>query len=147
MALSHEELYKGFPDGKAEEWRKEAIDKYGAEAVERSETYLKKMGKEDFAKLNQDRVDVTEGLLTLINDDPSSEPVQRLIAKHYEIIRKFWGTHGHTDKQAEAYAALGELYVSDERYTSDKGQPNAVFAGFMLKAMKVFAAKLRSLDV
>jgi DNA-binding transcriptional MerR regulator len=144
MALSHEELYRGFPDGKAEEWRNEAIGKYGAEAVERSETYLKKMGKEDFEKLNQERVNVTEGLLALINDDPSGEPVQRLIAKHYEIIRKFWGTYGHVDNQAEAYAGLGELYVSDERFTTIKGQPNPAFAEFMRNAMTVFAAKLRS---
>jgi len=147
MALSHEELYKGFPDGKAEEWRKEAIEKYGAEAVERSENYLKKMSKDDFAKLNKERVDVTEGLLALINDDPSGEPVQRLVAKHYEIIRKFWGTHGQADNQAEAYAALGELYVSDERYTSIKGQANTAFAKFMRDAMTVFAAKLRRLDL
>jgi DNA-binding transcriptional MerR regulator len=142
MALSHEELYEGFPKGKAEEWRKEAIDKYGSKSVERSEKYLSKMGKDGFAKLKEESMNVILNLLQLVKEDPASEVVQAQIAKHYEVIRKFWGTHGEADKQAEAYAGLGALYVNDERYTMLDRKVNPEFALFMSKAMRHSADRL-----
>lgn len=134
MALTDDELYKGFP----KEYRDEAIETYGAESIERSEKYLKSLGKEGFAKLKDELAALTDQLIGSMKSDPASETVQRLIAKHYEIIRKFWGTHGTTNNQAEAYAGLGDLYVADDRYT--KGNPE--FAKFMNAAMKIYAAKL-----
>lgn len=134
MALTDDELYKGFP----KEYREEAIGLYGVESIERSEKYLKSLGKEDFAELKKELSTVTEQLTSLVKDDPAGEPVQRLISKHYVIIRKFWGTHGTPDTQQEAYAGLGDLYVNDDRYT--KG--NREFAEFMKKAMGTFASNL-----
>ena len=43
--LNHEELYEGLPKEKAEAWRNEAIEKWGKETVENSETSLQKMSK------------------------------------------------------------------------------------------------------
>ena len=51
----------------------------------------------------------------------------------------FWGTTKETDKQAEAYAGLGELYVSDERYLAQNGEPQPEFAEFLKQAMAHFA--------
>lgn len=56
-----------------------------------------------------------------------------------DVIRKFWGTSGSTDPQAEAYKGLGDLCVNDERFTQIDGQPNPIFALFMQKAMAYFA--------
>jgi len=60
---------------------------------------------------------------------------------HYRIIRQFWGRANEPDKQAEAYAGLGKLYVSDERYTMVERKPQPEFADFMCKAMAYFAKK------
>lgn len=139
MQLKHEELYDGLPKETAEAWKREAIEKYGAEIVERSERSLTHMTKEAIAQLKEESRRITEGLLTLVHEDPESEKVQTEIGKHYIIIRQFWGTHGDADKQAEAYAGLGRLYVEDERFTMTDGKPNAAFAGFMCKAMAYFA--------
>ena len=96
------------------------------------------MTKEDFNRLKEENKNITLNLLSLMNEDPLSDAVQKMIAKHYNIIRKFWGTDGSVDKQAEAYAGLGQLYVNDERYTSFDGKPNG-FALFMSKAMSHYA--------
>lgn len=143
MTFTHEELYEGFPKGKAEEWRKEAIDKYGSQKIEKSERYLGKLGKQDFIRLKEEGKRVTSKLLKLMAENPASEKVQEQIADHYEVIRKFWGTHGEADPQAEAYAGLGELYVTDERYTMENGIANPEFAEFLRKAMKQFAENLK----
>lgn len=68
------------------------------------------------------------------------------IAEHYELIREFWGTPGSPDKQADAYAGLGDLYVTDERYTTVNGAPSPKFAQFMNQAMKHFAKRLKQLE-
>jgi hypothetical protein len=137
--MKHGELYAGLPKETAESWRSEAIEKYGKETVERSEKNLLKMTKEDFSKLTTEAGKLSETLASMVNEDPAGSKVQDLIAQHYVVIRKFWGTHGSEEKQAEAYAGLGELYVADERYTMINGKPNPVYAEFMKKAMKIFS--------
>ncbi len=137
--LSHDELYEGFPKGKAEQYRKEAIEKWGEEAVVKSENALKKLNKEDIKRLKAEMEEINQTLAGMIQDDPTSAAVQEQIARHYQNIRAFWGTSGSPDLQGEAYAGLGDLYVADNRYTSIDGEPNAEFAAFMQKAMGYFA--------
>lgn len=140
--LSVEELYEGMPKEQATAWREEATKKWG-DAVNRSENHLRKKSKEEFEQLKQASDQNRHRLLSLIQEDPAGEKVQAAIAEHYELIREFWGTAGLPDKQAEAYAGLGDLYTSDERYTTVDGKPNPGFAQFMSIAMKYFAMTLQ----
>ncbi|PSR53475.1 MerR family transcriptional regulator [Adhaeribacter arboris] len=140
--LSTEELYEGLPKETTETWRKEAQEKWGS-AFEHSENHLRNKTKPDFERLKEQANANLKKLLSLMNEEPTSEKVQKEIAEHYEIIREFWGTSATPDKQAKAYAGLGDLYVSDERYTSQEGKPNPVFAQFLNKAMKHFAKQLK----
>ena len=134
-----EELYEGLPKEMGTTLRQEAINEYGKEAIERSERELMKLGKEGFKQLQTEFKQVTKDLFGLMNHTPESAQVQQLIARHYVLIRKFWGTSTKADKQAEAYAGLGKLYVSDPRYTSIDGVPKPAFAQFLEKAMGHFA--------
>jgi DNA-binding transcriptional MerR regulator len=137
--MTPEELYEGLPKEKAEAYRAEAMEKYGADAVLRSENELRKMSKEDFKKLGEESAEIRSALLALVNEDPASEKVQAQIARHYESIRKYWGTSGSADKQAQAYKGLGQLYVDDERFTMIDGKPQPEFALFLSKAMAHFS--------
>ncbi|MEZ4851342.1 MAG: MerR family transcriptional regulator [Bacteroidia bacterium] len=134
-----EELYEGLPKEFGTTYRKEAIDAYGKETIEQSEKELMKMGKDGFKKLQAELEDVSGELFKLRSEDPKSIKVQQLIGLHYEIIRKFWGTAHKKDKQAEAYAGLGQLYVDDERFTTVEGKPQPEYAKFLQKAMSHFA--------
>lgn len=139
IMLSHEELYEGFSKEQGEAYRHEAAKKWGADAVEKSESGLRQLGKAHFEQLKEEQKDIAAALFAMMNEDPTSPKVQTHIARHYENIRKFWGTHGSIEKQAEAYAGLGQLYVEDERYTQVNGQTQPVYASFLSKAMKHFA--------
>ena len=134
-----EMLYEGLPKEVGTTYRKEAMDKYGKEAVEQAETALLKMGKAGLNQLKQEQEQVADELFALRHESPESDKVQQLIARHYQIIRKFWGTSQSPDKQAEAYAGLGDLYVSDDRFTMVNGVPQPEFTLFLQKAMKYFA--------
>ena len=132
-------LYEGLSRETATAYREGAMDEYGKEAVARSEKELAKLGKEGFKKLQADFEHVNQALFALKNEAPEHANVQLLIARHYECIRKFWGTSNSADRQAEAYAGLGQLYVSDERFTAIEGEPQPEFALFLQRAMAFFA--------
>lgn len=137
--LNHDELYEGLPQERAAAYREEAIAKYGNEAVTKSENALRKMDKAAYQQLGSEQAEITATLFNLQHEAPESDAVQKTMQRHYENIRSFWGTAGEADKQAEAYAGLGQLYVDDERFLARDGKPQPEFAQFMAKAMAHFA--------
>lgn len=139
IMLKPEELYDGLAKETAEAYRTEASKKYGVEVVEHSEKALGKMTKDQFEALKAELKENANALFALKEEDPTNAQVQKLIARHYEIIRIFWGTSGSGDKQAEAYKGLGQLYVNDERFTMIDGQPQPEYALFLSKSMAYFA--------
>lgn len=137
--LNDEELYEGLPKEKAAAYKKEAQEKWGKDAVEKSENYLRQLSKQELGSLKADFERLGKKLASMVNEDPASPGVQEEVARHYAMIRQFWGTATSSDSQAEAYKGLGEMYVSDERYTTIDGNPHPEFASFMCKAMQHFA--------
>lgn len=137
--LTPEELYEGFSKKDADNFRKEAVEKYGTEAIEDSEKALKKMNKQQFAYLKAEQKEIAETLFKIKDLDPTSREVQKEIAKHYNNIRKFWGTEHNKDKQGDAYAGLGKLYESDERFTMIDGIHQPGYASFLSRAMEHYA--------
>lgn len=132
-----EKLYEGL-DGAAA-LRQEAIDEWGEEAIVRSENALVEMGPAALEQLKADQKDIDRRLRLLVDEDPTSDAVQAQIARHYELIRGFWGLRAGEPMKAAAYKGLGGLYASDERYTAVDGKPDPRFAAFMRAAMAHFA--------
>lgn len=139
MMLQPEDLYAGLNKETATMYRKEAVEKYGEETILRSEKTLMGLGKDGFEQLQAESADNFHKLFTLRNEDPFSPVVQKEIAKHYAIIRQFWGTASSEDTQAEAYACLGKLFLDDERFTMVDGKPRPEFAVFLAHAMEQFS--------
>lgn len=134
-----EKLYEGMPREEAAALRREAIDHWGEKAILRSEKALTEMSPDRLAKLKADQKDIAQRLRALRQADPCSEPVQAQIARHCEMIRGFWGLDAGEPIKAAAYKALGELYVTDERYSAVDGKPDPEFAAFMRAAMDHYA--------
>lgn len=136
--ISEKELYDGFPD-KEKNFRKEAIQKYGKNTIDRAENYLKKLSKDELEKLREEQKEIFKNLFDISSNNPESESVQMEIARHYKNIRKFWGTDGSVDPQWREYKGLGKLYIEDERFTLIEGKVQQNFAIFLSKAMSYFA--------
>ncbi len=136
--MKPERLYEGLPKEMGTSIRDEAIEKFGEEKVKRSEEELVKLNESDYSMLKEKLQGTTEELFKLQNQNHKSFEVQWLIKQHYEIIRKFWGTHKSSDNQAQMYTGLGRLYTTDERYTTMEGKPRPEFAEFLRKAMEHF---------
>jgi len=136
---NYEELYEGMPHEQAAAWRKEAIEKWGEDSVIRSEKSMLEMPKLDIERLKAEQKAINTALKALAGEDPQSDAVQEQIARHYVNIRSFWGVSDPTDLKAATYKGLAELYLSDERYTAEDGNPDPAFATFIRKAMIWFA--------
>jgi len=138
---NHKELYQGFSKEVGTIYRKEAIEKYGKETVEHSESELMKLGMVGYEALKNELKSISRLLFELSDGNPEADEVQSLVEQHYEVIRKFWGTSKSADKQAEAYAGLGDLYVSEDSYLANvtDGIPKPKFSQFLQKAMRYFA--------
>lgn len=139
LNMKPEKLYEGLPKEMGISIRDEAIEKFGAEKIKKSEEELLKLNASDYAKLKDKLQGTTEKLFKIRNQDHKSFEVQWLIKQHYEIIRKLWGTYDSLENQAEMYAGLGTLYVEDERYTTMEETPQPEFAEFLSRAMEHFA--------
>ncbi len=136
--LNHEDLYEGLSKETAGTYRKAAIDAYGEDAINNAEQHLLKMGKRNFEQLKAEQQEIAAAIMAKMHLSPESVSVQALIFRHYENIRQFWGTAHSDDPQAEAYKGLGELYLTDERYTTIDGKSNLAYAQFLSKAMTYF---------
>ncbi len=136
--ITNKELYEGFSTENVTKIRDEAIEKYGEEKVLKSEAFLKKLSSEQIEQLKNEQKEIFKNLFDLSGKEPESEEVQMEIARHYRNTRKFWGTDGSSDSQWEEYKGLGELYISDERFTVINGNAQPEFARFLAKAIAHF---------
>lgn len=135
---SYKELYDGLNHETAKNYHDEAINKFGKDVVEKSERELMSNGKLAFENLKIEFQECANKLFLMKGDIPSSNVVQSEIANHYRLIRRLWGTSNKSDNQAEAYAGLGQTYVSDNRYTMMEGKEQPEFALFLKNAIEYF---------
>lgn len=137
--LNLDELYDGLSQEEAQNYRIQAISSYGEEAVTHAEKYLKTLSKADMQALVSRQKELGKSLYQLKHLDPSDQNVQELVHQHYLNTRKLWGTYHAEDKQAEAYRGLGQLYLTDERFSSESGAPDPEFRVFISEAMSFYA--------
>jgi len=141
QAMEHEALYEGLSREEATAYRSEAIRKYGKDAVERSEKSMKEMAPEELETLKAEQKELDRLFAAMQHQDPESDEVQALVSRHYQMIRRFWGTHESADKQAEAYKGLADLYIHDERFLQTDGKARPELARFLKKAITYFAGR------
>lgn len=139
--ITDKELYKGLNPQEIEKMKAESKKKFGETEFNTSEKYLKSLSKEQFEDLKTEQKEIFSNLLNLSSEDIESEVVQLEIARLYQNIRKFWGTHGSPGSQKSEFKGLGKLYVSDPSYTKVDGEVHDGYAEFLEKAMGCFAKK------
>lgn len=130
--ITDKEMYEGFSEEQVKAYREEASERWGEDKVMESEEKVRKMSKEDFAKVKQKGKEIEQRLRSLMGKDPSSAEVQNAIAEHYEYINTFYTV------TEEIYRGLGKMYTEDDRFY-DKDLSVFINAGIV-----VFCDKMRS---
>ncbi len=136
--MSDREKFEGFKRKMIEEnearYGRETREKYGDEAVDRSNKKLKNMTMEQHAALEKLTGEVNEAIrLAFESGDPAGELAQRACRLHKEWLLYFWDGYSK-----EAHMGLAQRYVDDERFRAyyDKIAPGC--AEFFRDAMKIF---------
>ncbi|MGC4191698.1 MAG: MerR family transcriptional regulator [Thermomicrobiales bacterium] len=135
--MSEEQMFEGFENP----YEDEARERWGNEAIDRSNAAWAALGAEGQQAHIAESVAITDDLFFLMQagvpvDDAR---VQEVIGRHYRWMSLFWMPN------AETYACLGQMYVDDPRFTThydgEDGEDGARagLAAYMRDAMAVYA--------
>ena len=124
--MTNEERFKGFDFSKGNVYEAEAREKYGDVAVERANANA---GDAAFGEeMNRIYFELAE----LRHLDPASKEAQDGIGKWFKFLTT------KCNFPAEGFAGLGQMYVTDERFTKTIDQFGDGLTQFMSEAMAVF---------
>ena len=139
--MSDQEKFEGFKKSLVEEnekkYGKEIREKYGEDAVERSNRKVLNMTKqqsEEITALGEEVLKTLEAALE--TGDPAGELAQKAADLHRRWLTFYWDSYS-----PEAHAGIAEMYVQDPRFTAyyDKVKPG--MANFLRDAVIIYTGK------
>lgn len=139
MNLSDEEMLEVFGDFDPSEHAEEAQERWGdtdafAESMRRTTSYT----KDDWASLKAEGDEINQSFLELMAVGvAAAEPEAMDVAERHRAHISKW----FYDCSIEIHAGLGQIYVSDQRFTANIDQAGAGLAAYMSEAIAANAAR------
>lgn len=136
--MSDKENFDGFiqnmVDENEQQYGEEIRAKYGNDAVERSNTKLRGMSKEQYAELERLSLELNETLKTAFEQgDPASELAQKACALHKKWLCYFWDEYSK-----QAHIGVAQMYVDDPRFTAYYDKIATGCAPFLRDAILIY---------
>jgi len=136
--MTDKEKFEGFKqkllDDNEKKYGREVREKYGEDAVEKSNNKMKNMTKEEYDELTKLSEEITKTLSEAFKTgDPAGDLAQRAADLHKQWLTFYWDSYSK-----EAHAGLAQMYVDDERFRAyyDKEQPGT--AEFLRDAILIY---------
>ena len=136
IQMSNKEKFEGF-DFSYNPYEKEARERWGNEAVDKSNAKLGNISKTERKAMGEKMNSIYRKLSELKNTSPGSDEAQAAIKEWYDFLNHNTGHHYSLD----AFKGLGQMYVEDERFTNNINKFGDGLAKFMCDAMAVYADK------
>jgi len=138
--MTDEEKFEGFKEklisDNEQKYGREIREKYGDEAVGRSNAKLKNMTKEQYGELEALTQELNRTLKAAFEQgDPGSELAQKACALHKRWLCFYWD---HYSK--EAHRGVAKMYVDDPRFTAYYDAIAPGCAVFLRDAVQIFCA-------
>ncbi|SDM50004.1 DNA-binding transcriptional regulator, MerR family [Fictibacillus solisalsi] len=140
ITMNDQEKFEGFNEKLIEEnekvYGKEIREKYGEDAVNRSNDKLKSMTVQEHEELTRLGDELYETLGEAFKTgDPAGVLAQKAAELHKQWLCFYWDSYSR-----EAHRGLAQLYVDDERFKQhyDKSQPGT--AEFLRDAIHVYTS-------
>lgn len=131
--MEDKDLYGSFTKEEGDQYAEEAKQRWGhTDAYKQSAERVKKMSKEDFAKIGAEGEVLMQEIVANREKGITSDEIQGCIARHYNALRHFY------EPNITMYRGLATMYVDDARFAAyyDKYVPG--LAVFMRDAMLEF---------
>lgn len=138
ITMSDREKFEGFKqkmvDDNEKKYGKEIREKYGDDAINKSNAKLMNMTEEQYNEMTAISEELTT---TLAEAFKTGNPTGELAQKAADLHKK-WLTYSWSQYSKEAHAGLGQMYVDDERFKAyyDKEQPGT--AEFLRDAIFIY---------
>lgn len=126
--MTNEEKFKGF-DFNQNPYEQEARERWGDKAVGKSNKKVAQFGPEYGEEMNR----IYFKLAELRHLSPESDEAQEAIGEWFAFLNKMG------DYSLEMFEGLGQMYVTDERFTKNIDQFGEGLAAFMCNAMAAYA--------
>ena len=138
ITMKDSEKFEGFKkklvEGNEAKYGKEIREKYGDEAVERSNKKVMNMTQEESDEITRLSNEVMDTLhAAFATGDPAGELAQKAADLHRQWLSFYWDQYSK-----EAHAGVAQMYVDDERFTAyyDKERPGV--ATFLRDAVPIY---------
>lgn len=136
--MKNEEKFEAFKEKMLQENEKtfgqEIREKYGEEAVNRSNKTFSSMTKEDYEHWKELEEKIKQHLIKAVEDGDHTGPLAKELCKlHEEWITLSWGTYNKV-----AHLGLAKMYVEDPRFSAYYEDVVKEGAEFLLKALEVY---------
>ncbi len=138
IRMSDQEKFEGFKKKLLEEneaqYGRESREKYGEEAVRRSNQKFMEMTEEQYAKLQELTERLNDTLKqAMATGDPAGDLAQKACALHKEWLLYFWPKYSK-----EAHWGLAQMYVDGPRFTAYYDQIAPGCAVFLRDALRIY---------
>lgn len=133
-SMSQREKFKGF-DFSYNPYEEEARQLWGDETVGRSNDFIASKSDRERNDMEKTLDELFRGLAEIRDEDPDLARAQEAIEKMYNTFNESFG-HYYT---IESFAALGQMYVIDERFKVNIDKLGEGLSEFLSRAMQRFA--------
>lgn len=138
IAMTNKEKFAGFDFTKGNPYEQEARQRWGDEAVDRSNAKVGAMSGQEQRELGEEMNGIYFRLAAVRKLSPESAEAQAAIKEWCDFL----GRMG--DYSPEAFRNLGQMYVADERFTKNIDQFGEGLAVFMRDAMAIYVDRLQA---
>ncbi|AXB46354.1 MerR family transcriptional regulator [Amycolatopsis albispora] len=132
--LMAEEVFDGFDHSR---YKDEVVERWGKDAYEKGDRWWRSLSDAEKKAFQQEQVDIARDFAGALRaGEPADGPVaQAITQRQHDWLAK-------TVEVSKCYfIGLGELYVSDERFTANYDQHGKGTAAYIRDAMKVYGER------
>lgn len=134
--MSQKDKFNGF-DFTNNPYEEEARQLWGDEVVDQSNARIGSMSKDEQNDIARGMDDLFAMLAKVKDENPGSDVAQEAIDKMYQHFNSNFGYH----YTLEAFAGVGQMYITDERFTVNVDKYGEGLSKFLAEAMKIYATR------
>jgi DNA-binding transcriptional MerR regulator len=131
QAMSNESF-----ESQKQEYAKEAKQKWGeTDSYKQSQRRAANYSKQEIAQINAKQQEIYQDLVQLMPLGVTNEKVQEKVHQARMLINDFW-----YDCSPQQFAALGQMYIADERFKHNIDKQGQGLAEFLNKAIQIYVS-------
>lgn len=128
--MTNEDKFIGF-EFNQNEYEAEAREKWGNKTVDKANNRINSWSKEEKALKEEEMNDIFRAFAANRNESPDSEIAQSIVQRWYTYLN----SNIDCEYSLEAFGSIGDMYVSDERFTKNINKFGEGTAQFASKAI------------